>query len=63
MKQTFNDRVFEDTKIIETEVEKQFLHFWEKGLVSAELSINVPIPLNSGFIKPTNHRLTDPPTI
>ena len=42
-----NDRVFEDIKIIETEGEKQFLHFWEKRLVSAELSINVPIPLNS----------------
>ena len=42
-----NDRVFEDIKIIETEREKRFLHFWEKRLVSAELSINVPIPLNS----------------
>ena len=46
-KAKFNDRVFEDIKIIETEGEKQFLHFWEKRLVSAELSINVPIPLNS----------------
>ena len=34
-------------KIIETEGEKQFLHFWEKGLISAELSINVTILLNS----------------
>ena len=46
-KTEFNDRVFEDIKIIETEGEKQFLHFWEKRLVSAELPINVPIPLNS----------------
>ena len=46
-KAKFNDRIFEDIKIIETEGEKQFLHFWEKRLVSAELSINVPIPLNS----------------
>ena len=46
-KAKFNNRVFEDIKIIETEGEKQFLHFWEKRLVSAELSINVPIPLNS----------------
>ena len=43
----FNDGVFEYIKIIETEVEKQFLHFWEKRLVSAELSVNVTIPLNS----------------
>ena len=43
----FNDSVFEYIKIIETEVEKQFLHFWKKRLVSAELSINVTIPLNS----------------
>ena len=43
----FNDSVFEDNKIIETEGEKQFLHIWEKRLVSAELSINVTIPLNS----------------
>ena len=28
-------------------MEKQFLHFWEKRLVSAELSINVTTPLNS----------------
>ena len=42
-----NDRVFEYIKIIETEREKQFRHFWEKILVQAELSINVPIPLNS----------------
>ena len=28
-------------------MEKQFLHFWEKRLVSTELSINVTIPLNS----------------
>ena len=41
-----NDRVFEDIKIIETEGEKQFLHFWEKRLVSAELPINAPFPLN-----------------
>ena len=33
-KTNFNDRVFEDIKIIETEGEKQFLHFWEKRLVS-----------------------------
>ena len=45
-KAKFNDRVFEDIKIIETETEKQFLHFWEKRQVSSELSINVPIPLN-----------------
>ena len=45
-KAKFNDRVFEDIKITETETEKQFLHFWEKRLVSSELSINVPIPLN-----------------
>ena len=32
-KVTFNDRVFEDIKIIETEGEKQFLHFLEKRLV------------------------------
>ena len=43
----FNDRIFEYIKIIETEGEKQFRHFWEKILVQAELSINVPIPLNS----------------
>ena len=43
----FNDIVFEYIKIIQTEVEKQFLHFWEKRLVSAELSINTTIPLNS----------------
>ena len=43
----FNDSVFEDIKTIETEGEKQFLHFWEKRLVSAELSINVTISLNS----------------
>ena len=43
----FNDNIFEDIKIIETEGEKQFLHFWKKRLVSAELSINVTIPLNS----------------
>ena len=35
----FNDNVFEDIKIIETEGEKQFLHFLEKGLVSTELSV------------------------
>ena len=28
-------------------MEKQFLHFWEKRLVSTELSTNVTIPLNS----------------
>ena len=39
--------MFEDIKTIETEGEKQFLHFWEKRLVSAELSINVTISLNS----------------
>ena len=43
----YTDRVFEDIKIIETEGEKQFLHFWEKRLVSVELSMNVTIPLNS----------------
>ena len=42
-----NDRVFEDIKIIEIEGKKQFLHFQENRLVSAELSINVTIPLNS----------------
>ena len=42
-----NDRIFEDIKIIETEGEKQFLHLWEKRLVSGELSINVTILLNS----------------
>ena len=36
-KTNFNDRVFEDIKIIETEGEKQFFYFWEKILVSAEL--------------------------
>ena len=35
----FNDNVFEDIKIIETEGEKQFLYFLEKGLVSTELSV------------------------
>ena len=40
-KEKFNDSVFENIKIIESEGEKQFLHFWEKRLVSAELSINV----------------------
>ena len=35
-KAKFNDRVFEDIKIIETEGKKQFLNFWEKRLVSAE---------------------------
>ena len=43
-KAKFNDRVFENIKIIETKGEKQFSHFWEKRLVSAELLINVPIP-------------------
>ena len=33
--------LFEDVKIIETEGEKQFLHFWEKRPASAELSNNV----------------------
>ena len=33
----FNDRIFEDIKIIETEGEKQFVHLWEKRLVSGEL--------------------------
>ena len=42
-----NDRVFEDIKIIEIEGKKQFLHFQENRLVSADLSINVTIPLNS----------------
>ena len=46
-KTQFNDRIFEDIKIIKTEGEKQFLHLWEKRLVSAELSINVTIQLNS----------------
>ena len=27
-KTKFNDRIFEDIKIIKTEGEKQFLHFW-----------------------------------
>ena len=45
-KAKFNNGVFEDIKIIETEGQKQFLHFWEKRLVSAELSINVTISLN-----------------
>ena len=43
-KAKFNDSVFEGIKITETEGEKQFLHFWEKRLVSVELSINVTIP-------------------
>ena len=30
----FNDSVFEDIKIIKMVEEKQFLHFWEKRLVS-----------------------------
>ena len=34
-KAKFNNSVFEDIKIIETEGEKQFLNFWEKRLVSA----------------------------
>ena len=34
-----NDNLFEDIKIIETEEEKKFLHFLEKGLVSTELSV------------------------
>ena len=42
----FNDSVFENIKIIETKGEKQFLHFWQKRLVSAELSVNVTIKLN-----------------
>ena len=46
-KAKFNDGVFEDIKIIETEGEKQFLYFWEKRLFSVELSINVTIQLNS----------------
>ena len=46
-KAKFNDSTFEDIKIIETEGQKQFLLFWEKRLVSAELTINVTIPLNS----------------
>ena len=46
-KAKFNDSLFEDIKITETEVEKQFLHFWEKRLVSAKLPISVTIPLNS----------------
>ena len=46
-KAKFSDSVFEDKKVIEKEGEKQFLHFWEKRLVSAELSINVTISLNS----------------
>ena len=33
-KTKFNDSVFENIKIIETERGKQFLHFWEKRLVS-----------------------------
>ena len=45
-KAKFNDRVFEHKKINEVEGGKQFLHFWEKRLVLAELSI-VIIPLNS----------------
>ena len=36
-KAKFNDSLFEDIKIIEAEGEKQFLHFWEKRLVSPEL--------------------------
>ena len=43
----FNDSVFEDIKVTEIEGEKQYLHFWEKRLVSAELSVNVTVPLNS----------------
>ena len=39
--------MFEDKKIIETEGEKQFFYFWEKKLVSVEISIHVTIPLNS----------------
>ena len=34
-KAKFNDSVFEDIKIIETEGGKQFIHFLEKRLVSA----------------------------
>ena len=59
-KAKFNDRVFEDIKIIETEGEKQFLHFWGNRLVSTELSINVPTPLTSynlpgNYIKKSAH--------
>ena len=54
-KAKFNNSVFEDIKIIETEGQKQFLHFCEKRLVSAELSINVTIPLNS-YNLPGNYK-------
>ena len=46
-KAKFNDSIFEYIKIIETEGETQFLNFWEKRLVSSELSINVTMWLNS----------------
>ena len=46
-KAKFNDSISEDIKIIETDGEKPFLYFWEERLVSAEVSINVTIPLNS----------------
>ena len=50
----FNDSVFEDIKIIETEGEKQFLHFWEKRPVTTKLSYNVTITLNS-YNLPVNY--------
>ena len=53
-KTKFNDTVFEDKKIIKTEGEKQFRHFWEKRLVSAKLSINVTVLLNSLHEKSPN---------
>ena len=42
-----NDSVFEDIKIIEREGEKQFPHFCEKIPISAKVSYNVTITLNS----------------
>ena len=49
-KAKFDDGVFEDIKIIEAVGENQFLHFWEKRLVSAVLSLNHTISLNSYYL-------------
>ena len=51
----FNHSIFKYVKIIETGVEKQFLHFKERRLVSAEQSINLTIPLNS-YNSPGNYK-------
>ena len=44
---SFNTSVTEDLRVISEEGEKQFMKFWEKRLVSNDLSLKEPITLNS----------------